>query len=99
MATLKRPTDETSQSGAAGIVKGITGMKAEGDMVTLTLASANADLPFLMGDCRLMIQPGGGLDNPAAAIGSGPYKVTENEPGVLGSEPGLCRSGRGAVDQ
>ncbi len=82
VATLKRHTDEKSQSGAAGIVKGITGMKAEGDMVTLTLAAANADLPFLMADYHLVIQPGGGVDNPAAGIGSGPYKVTENEPGV-----------------
>ena len=82
VATLKRHTDDKSQSGAQGIVKGITDMKAEGDMVTLTLASGNADLPFLMADYHLMIQPGGGMDNPAAGIGSGAYKVVSNEPGV-----------------
>jgi peptide/nickel transport system substrate-binding protein len=37
VATLKRHTDEKSQSGALGIVQGITEMKAEGDMVTLKL--------------------------------------------------------------
>ncbi len=82
VATLKRHTDEKAQSGALGIVKGIKEMKAEGDMVTLTLEAANADLPFLMADYHLMIQPGGGMDNAAAGIGSGPYKITENEPGV-----------------
>ncbi len=82
VATLKRHTDEKSQSGALGIVQGISEMKAEGDMVTLTLAAGNADLPFLMADYHLIIQPGGGFDAPAAGIGAGPYKVVTNEPGV-----------------
>jgi peptide/nickel transport system substrate-binding protein len=82
IATLKRHTDDNSKSGAQGIVKGIADMKAEGDMVTLTLNEANADLPFLMADYHLVIQPGGGMDNPAAGIGAGPYKIIENEPGV-----------------
>ena len=82
VATLKRHTDEKSQSGALGIVKGITGMKAAGDMVTLTLDAANADLPYLMADYHLVIQPGGGIDTPADGIGSGAYKVTSFEPGV-----------------
>ena len=82
VATLKRHTDEKSQSGALGIVKDIAEMKAEGDMVTLTLNNPNADLPFLMADYHLIIQPGGGVDNPAAGIGAGPYKVETFEPGV-----------------
>jgi peptide/nickel transport system substrate-binding protein len=82
VATLKRHTDEKSQSGALGIVQGISEMKAEGDMVTLKLAAANADLPFLMADYHLIIQPGGGVGAEAAGIGAGPYKVVTNEPGV-----------------
>jgi peptide/nickel transport system substrate-binding protein len=82
VATLKRHTDEKAQSGALGIVQGITDMKAEGDMVTLKLNAANADLPYLMADYHLIIQPGGGVDNPAAGIGAGPYQVVINEPGV-----------------
>ncbi|MEO8243896.1 MAG: ABC transporter substrate-binding protein [bacterium] len=82
VATLKRHTDDNSKSGAQGIVKGIADMKADGDMVTLTLSSANADLPFLISDYHLIIQPGGGVDNPAAGIGAGPYKITANEAGV-----------------
>ena len=82
VATLKRHTDEKSQSGAQGLVKGIKEMKAEGDMVTLTLEAGNADLPFLMADYHLLIQPGGGVDNPTAGIGAGAYKIVEFEPGV-----------------
>jgi peptide/nickel transport system substrate-binding protein len=82
VATLKRHTDDKSQSGAQGLVKGIKEMKAEGDMVTLTLEAGNADLPFLMADYHLLIQPGGGVDNPTAGIGAGAYKIVEFEPGV-----------------
>jgi peptide/nickel transport system substrate-binding protein len=82
VATLKRHTDENAQSGALGIVQGISEMIAEGDMVTLKLASANADLPFLLADYHLVIQQGGGVDNPAAGIGAGAYKIVVNEPGV-----------------
>jgi len=82
VATLRRHTDEKSQSGALGIVQGISEMKAEGDMVKLTLASANADLPYLMADYHLVIQPGGGVDKPDAGIGAGAYKIEVFEPGV-----------------
>jgi len=82
VATLGRHTDENSQSGALGIVQGIDSMTANGDTVTLDLHTANADFPYLLADYHLMIQPGGGVDNPAAAIGSGAYMVEINEPGV-----------------
>ena len=82
LATLQRHTDEKSQSGALGIVQGIAEMKAEGDMLTLVMKDANADLPYLMADYHLQIQPNGGKDDPAAGIGAGAYKVVVNEPGV-----------------
>ncbi|PJF09284.1 ABC transporter substrate-binding protein [Pseudorhodobacter sp. MZDSW-24AT] len=82
VATLRRHTDEKSQSGALGIVQGISEMSAEGDMVTLKLASGNADLPFLLADYHLVIQPNGGVDNPTEGVGAGPYKVVVHEPGV-----------------
>lgn len=82
VATLRRHTDEKSQSGALGIVQGISEMSAEGDMVTLKLASGNADLPFLLADYHLVIQPNGGIDNPTEGIGAGPYKVVVHEPGI-----------------
>jgi len=82
VATLKRHTDEKSQSGALGIVQGIAEITSDGDMVTLKLAAANADLPYLLADYHLVIQPGGGYDNPTGGIGTNAYKVVSHEPGV-----------------
>ena len=82
LATLNRHSDEKSQSGAFGIMQGIESMKVDGDYVAVTLSTANADLPYLMADYHLMMQPNGGYDDPAAGIGTGAYKVVANEPGV-----------------
>jgi len=80
--TLQRHSNEDSQSGALGIVKGIADMKVDGDYVVLDLDEPNADLPYLMQDYHLIIQPGGGMDDPTAAIGTGPYTLEIDEPGV-----------------
>ena len=101
VATLKRHTDEKSQSGALGIVQGISEMTAEGDMVTLKLAAANADLPFLLADYHLVIQPAGGVDNPTAGIGTNAYKIVSNDPGVrtvFERNPNYWDSSRGHAD-
>ena len=82
VATMERHAGENSKSGAFGIMRGIETVKRDGDTVVFTLKEANADLPYLLEDYHLMIQPGGGKDNPAAGIGTGPYKVVANEPGV-----------------
>lgn len=82
VATIERHLDQDSKSGALGILKGIDSVKADGDTVVFTLKEANADMPFLMYDYHLVIQPNGGRDNPEAAIGTGPYKLASSEPGV-----------------
>jgi peptide/nickel transport system substrate-binding protein len=81
-ATLERHSDEKSKSGALGYMKGIESIKASGKEVVLTLKEANADLPYLLSDYHLIVQPNGGKDGADAGIGAGPYKVTVNEPGV-----------------
>jgi len=82
VATLERHSDENSKSGALGIVQGIESMAVDGQNVVITLAQANADLPYLMADYHLMIQPNGGKDGVDAGIGTGAYTVAENQPGV-----------------
>ncbi|NNF24315.1 MAG: ABC transporter substrate-binding protein [Rhodobacteraceae bacterium] len=82
LATLQRHSNEESQSGALGIMEGIEAMRVDGDYVAVTLNTPNADLPYLMADYHLMIQPGGGMDDPDAGIGAGAYKVLQNEAGV-----------------
>ena len=82
MKTMERHSNEDSKSGALGIMKGIESMKVDGDMFSVTLKDPNADLPYLMADYHLIIQPNGGMDAPDAGIGTGPYKLEVNEPGV-----------------
>jgi len=82
LLTLQRHANQESQSGAYGIMQGIESMKVDGDYVAVTLATANADLPYLMSDYHLQMQPGGGMENPADGIGAGCYKIVVDEPGV-----------------
>ncbi|WP_424987809.1 ABC transporter substrate-binding protein [Microbulbifer sp. S227A] len=82
LKTMQRHSNEDSQSGALGIVKGIEAMRADGDNFVVELGTGNADLPYLMADYHLMIQPDGGMDDPGAGIGTGPYTIEFDEPGV-----------------
>lgn len=82
VATFKRHSDENSKSGALGIMQGIADIKAEGNAVVMTLNEGNADLPYLLADYHLVVQPNGGLDDPSAGIGTGPYKIVSADPGV-----------------
>lgn len=81
-ATLERHASAGSKSGAFGILKNITGIKATGNDVIISLAVSDADFPYLMADYHLVIQPNGGKDNPAEGISAGPYKIAVNQPGV-----------------
>ena len=102
VATMERHSDENSKSGALGIMGGIESVKASGNEVIFTLKEANADLPYLLDDYHLMIQPNGGKDNPTEGVGTGPYKVTVNEPGVrhVGEKfANYWRDDRGFADQ
>ncbi len=82
VATFKRHSDENSKSGAYGIMQGISSIAADGGSVVFTLTQGNADLPYLLSDYHLIVQPGGGVADPNAGIGTGPYKVTSAEAGV-----------------
>jgi peptide/nickel transport system substrate-binding protein len=82
MRTMERHSNEDATSGALGIMQGIESMKVDGDIFSVTLATGNADLPYLMADYHLQIQPDGGFDNPAAGIGTGAYTVEVDEPGI-----------------
>lgn len=82
-ATIARHADEDSQSGALGILRGITDIRVSGREVICTLDSPNADFPYIMADYHLVVQPNGGRDDPNAGISAGPYRVVDNEPGTI----------------
>ena len=101
LQTMERHSDEESKSGALGILRDIKSMKVEGDVLSMELETGNADLPYLMADYHLMIQPGGGKDDPGAGVGTGPYMLEVNEPGVRHGykrNPNYWDSSRGHVD-
>lgn len=101
VATLKRHSDETSQSGALGLLGSIERIEEKGGELVITSAEGNADLPLLLTDYHLQIQPNGGLDDPNAAIGTGPYRLTGYEPGVRATfekNQNDWRDDRGHVD-
>ncbi len=102
VATLERHLDEKSTSGALGIVKGIDKMSITNNQVTIDLKTPNADFPYLISDYHLVIQPNGGRDNPAAGMGTGPYMVEFDEPGVrhgFKKNPNYWDDARGHVDE
>lgn len=82
VATYERHGDEDSKSAALPFLSEFESIKADGDTVVITLKNPNADLPYVAADYHLMIQPNGGKDNPTEGIGTGPYRVATNEPGV-----------------
>jgi peptide/nickel transport system substrate-binding protein len=96
-ATIERHAGPQTKSGALGVLRGIDTLKAQGDEFIVTLKEANADLPYLMTDYHLVIQPDGGKENPGSGIGTGPYRVAAHEPGVR--ETGARYDGYWAPDQ
>lgn len=80
--TMERHSGEDTKSGALGIMRGIKNVSADGNNVVIELESPNADLPYLLADYHLVIQPNGGMDDPTAAIGTGPYILKDVDMGV-----------------
>jgi len=81
-ATYRRHSDENAKSGALGIMQGLKEITADGMTLVIKTNGGNADLPYLLSDYHLMIQPKGGVGAETAAIGTGPYKLVSAEPGV-----------------
>ncbi len=101
LRTMERHAGEGSKSGALGVLRGIESMSADGDVFSIELKTPDAELPYLMTTYQLIIQPDGGFDDPAAGIGTGPYILEANEPGVrhlYRKNPNYWDESRGHVD-
>lgn len=101
VATLKRHSDEKSKSGALGLLGSIKAIEDRDGYLVVTLSEGNADLPLILTDYHLIVQPNGGLDDPASGIGTGPYKLTSYQAGVRATfekNQDDWRSDRGFVD-
>ncbi|MFT5631123.1 MAG: peptide/nickel transport system substrate-binding protein [Gammaproteobacteria bacterium] len=84
IASLGMHIGEDSKSAAKPIVEAITEMKKMSDLqVQFTLASGNADFPYLMSDYHICIYPAGMIEEAIAkGIGTGLYAVESFDPGV-----------------
>lgn len=101
VATLERHADKKSQSGALGLLGSLERIEEKAGDLVITSSEGNADLPLLLTDYHLQIQPNGGMDDPNAAIGTGPYKLTGYEPGIRATfekNQNDWRDDRGHVD-
>jgi len=80
--SLNHHRKKDSKSLARSVFAGVSDIKATAPLeITVTLDSANVDLPGLMADYHLLIMPDGG--DPNAGIGTGPYVIEKFEPGVI----------------
>lgn len=80
--TIRRHSNANSQSPALAVLGDLDEVVVDGDHVVFKLKRGNADLPLLLTTVQLVVQPNGGFDNPAAGIGTGPYRVEVNQPGI-----------------
>lgn len=91
---------ENSRSGARALLKPIIDLKATSKYeITVTLSSANADLPYYFAATQLQIMPD---EAPVdKGIGTGPYVIESFEPGVrtfATRNPNYWKEGRAHVD-
>jgi len=84
IASLQMHIGEDSKSAAKPIVEAITEMKKVSDtQVVFTLASGNADFPYLMSDYHICMYPAGMIEEAISkGIGTGLYAVESFDPGV-----------------
>lgn len=82
VATLERHANKDSKSVVLPLMSGISAIKADGRNVRISLSSPNADLPYLLTDYHLAIQPKGKMGEGNTVIGTGPYKIVSAEPGI-----------------
>jgi len=99
--TIRRHTDDDSQSGALGLLSSVVSVEEVAGDVVISLSEGSADLPLVLSDYHIQIQPNGGKDDPMAAIGTGPYKLVSFEPGIRATfekNENDWRDDRGFVD-
>lgn len=90
-----------TKSGAAGPMKAITDIKKlDANQIQITLASGDADLPYVLSDYHLMMVPKDFKDW-AKPVGTGAYTFEAFDPGVRAAfkrNASYWKQGRGHVD-
>jgi len=80
--SLQRHIAENSTSSAKSLLGGVNSIRADGkNTVVIDHETGNSDLHYILADFHLQIVPEGFSDW-ARFVGTGPYKLTQFEPGV-----------------
>jgi peptide/nickel transport system substrate-binding protein len=104
VASFNHHRGAETRSAAKGIIAPVTDVKAEGkDVVAFTLASGNADFPFLVSDYHLVICPANadGKIDWQSGVGTGGYSLESFDPGVntlVKRNPNYWKQGRAHFD-
>jgi peptide/nickel transport system substrate-binding protein len=90
-----------SKSGGRSLLADVTGVGAlDKRRVRIELSGASADLPYVLSDFHFLIVPAGFTDF-AKPVGTGPYRMTEYQPGVRSMaerNPNYWKQDRAHVD-
>jgi peptide/nickel transport system substrate-binding protein len=85
IASLNHHRGDASTSAAKALLASVTDIKADGDhTIVIDLDQGFADLPWIMTDYHLTMQPAkdDGTIEWESGIGAGPYKIDEHEFGI-----------------
>jgi peptide/nickel transport system substrate-binding protein len=100
--SIEHHRKKDSKSGAKGLLSSILEIKTDGkNRVIFTLDGGDADLPFILSDYHLTIQPSGTTDF-ENGMGTGGYILERFEPGVAclaRRNPNYWKSGRAHFDE
>lgn len=98
--TINYHRGENSKSGAKSLLSNVKDIKATDTLeVTVTLNGPDADTPFAFSASQLQIMPSN--EKTTAGIGTGPYRITNFDPGVktlAERNPNYWKEGRAHVD-
>ncbi len=95
---------EDSKSIGKGLITGVEDVRADGKQtVIFKLKSGNADFPHVMASARFSIAPAGSTEADwEKGIGTGPYVLTEWEPGIRSAtkrNPNYFKEGKPYFDE
>lgn len=85
-ASFNRHLDPEVASPANAYLGDVASFSTDGDgTLVVTMKQANADVPYLLSEFHFTVQPAGDNDYTAGAVGTGPWKLEEFEPGIVGT--------------
>jgi len=101
--SFNRHLDPEVASPANAYLGDVASFAADGDgTLVVTMKQSNADVPYLLSEFHFTVQPEGEQDYTVGAVGTGPWKLEEFDPGIVGTfvrHPNYWKEGRPYIDE